>query len=66
VAVFWQRLQADLSCWLNIGENFSILLLLPIVGFALVGIIANEATSIALMQGVEMNFIHRDLIKDAR
>jgi len=30
-------IEADLSCWLNIGENFSILALLPMFGCALTG-----------------------------
>jgi len=63
---YWQKLESDFSCWLNIGENFSILLLLPIVGFAIIGVVALESTSVRLMNVKDMQFMTPELEQDSK
>jgi len=65
-AFFWHKLESDYSCWLNIGENFSILTLAPIVGFAVTGVVALESTSVRLRDVKDMQFMTPELEEDSK
>jgi len=63
---FWHKLESDFSCWLNIGENFSMLVLLPIIGCATTGVVALESTSVRLRDVKDMQFMSFELEADSK
>lgn len=59
--IYWNQLDSQFSCWLNIGENFSIATFFPLCSFIAIGIIALESVGIEVRKIGEICFMDMDL-----
>lgn len=58
---YWDRIESEYSCWLNVGENFSVATFLPLFSFIMIGVIVFESVGIEVRKLHEVSFMDMDL-----